>query len=157
MHIMISLLVGSAVGAIAHFVGRGPRYPLLGALSLGMLGSVLGGWIFWRLGIVTPDSGPADTVAAVGGALVVIGAVRFLLRASGNPSANTDLEHSSATTLEARVMRLGAMERRTLSKFLQRQPIACDCSVEFDRQLTFGERIADQVARWRLGRRCCGG
>ena len=145
MHVMVSLLVGSAIGAIAHFVGRGPRYPLLGALGLGMLGSLVSGWIFWRLGIVAPDLGPADMLAAVGGALMVIGAVRLLLRASRNP-ANTDVDNSSETTLEARVMRLGTLERRTLSKFLQRQPIACDCSVEFDRQLTFGERIADQVA-----------
>ena len=32
-------------------------------------------------------------------------------------------------------MRLGALERRLLSQLLQRQPIACDCSVKFDRQL----------------------
>ncbi len=39
MQAIIWLLIGSAVGGVAHFVGRGPRYPLFGALSLGMLGS----------------------------------------------------------------------------------------------------------------------
>jgi hypothetical protein len=43
MHVLIWLLIGMAVGGIAHFVGRGPRYPLFGALSLGMLGCVLSG------------------------------------------------------------------------------------------------------------------
>ncbi|HME71302.1 MAG TPA: hypothetical protein VKM54_15735 [Myxococcota bacterium] len=39
------------------------------------------------------------------------------------------------TTLEGRVARLGALERRILSKFPQREPVACDCNAEFDRQL----------------------
>jgi uncharacterized membrane protein/uncharacterized membrane protein YeaQ/YmgE (transglycosylase-associated protein family) len=146
MHVVIWLLIGSAVGGIAHFVGRGPRYPLVGALSVGMLGSVLSGWIFWRLGILTPDREPPSAVVAVGGALVAIGAVRLLLRASEHLSTNTALHSSSPTTLEAHVARLGTLERRILSKFLQRQPIACDCSVEFDRQLSFSDRIADRVA-----------
>jgi uncharacterized membrane protein len=78
--------------------------------------------------------------------LVVIAAVRLSLRASRHLSTDTNAHGSAATTLEAQVERLGALERRILSKFLQRQPIACDCTVEFDRQLSFGDRIADRVA-----------
>jgi uncharacterized membrane protein/uncharacterized membrane protein YeaQ/YmgE (transglycosylase-associated protein family) len=146
MHVVIWLLIGTAVGGIAHFVGRGPRYPLFGALSLGMLGSVLSGWIFWRLGVIALDQEAMNAVVAVGGALVAIGAVRLLLRASKHLSTDTGLHSSAATTLEGHVARLGALERRILSKFLQHQPIACDCSVEFDRQLGFGDRLADRVA-----------
>jgi uncharacterized membrane protein/uncharacterized membrane protein YeaQ/YmgE (transglycosylase-associated protein family) len=143
---MSSLLIGMAVGGIAHFVGRGPRYPLLGALSLGSLGSVLGGWITWRLGVTAPDQAAMNAVVAACGALVVIGAARLLLRASAHRSTDMDIHRPAARTLEAQVARLGALERRILSDFLQRRPIACDCSVEFDQQLSFGDRIADRVA-----------
>src|SRR3974390_904985 len=103
MHVVIWLLIGSAVGGIAHFVGRGPRYPLFGALSLGMLGSGLGGWIFWRLGVLAPDPGPKDAPVALGGAMVVIAAVRLLLRASAHLPADTHADSSVATTLEGHV------------------------------------------------------
>lgn len=49
-------------------------------------------------------------------------------------------------TLESQVARLGKLERRILSKFLQRKPIACDCNAEFDSQLRISDRLADRVA-----------
>ena len=146
MHVVIWLLIGNAVGGIAHFVGRGPRYPLLGALSLGMQGSALSGWIFWRLGFMPPDPGPMDGLVALGGAMVAIGAVRLLLRVSAHLPTDRRVESSGAATLEGHVERLGALERRVLSKFLQQQPITCNCNAEFDRQLGFGDRLADRVA-----------
>jgi uncharacterized membrane protein/uncharacterized membrane protein YeaQ/YmgE (transglycosylase-associated protein family) len=148
MHVVIWLLVGSAVGGIAHFVGRGPRYPLFGALGLGLLGSALAGWIFWRLGVMPPDPGPADVLVALCGAMVAIGAVRLLLRVSAQLSTDTPVDSSAAATLEGHVERLGALERRILSKVLQQQPITCNCNAEFDRQLGFGDRLADRVAEF---------
>ena len=58
------------------------------------------------------------------------------------------LVETAVADVDALVKRLSAAERVVVAKLLRRQPVARDIEQEFDRQLTLGERVADQVARF---------
>jgi uncharacterized membrane protein len=55
---------------------------------------------------------------------------------------------TAVADFDALVKRLTAAERAVIAKLLRRQPVARDTETEFSRQLTLGERVADQVARF---------
>ena len=57
---------------------KGGGYGLLGDLALGLVGSLLGGWLFWAL-VVAPGAGLfMAAVVAFFGAVLLIGAQRML-------------------------------------------------------------------------------
>ena len=58
------------------------------------------------------------------------------------------LVESAVADVDALVKRLTAAERAVIAKLLRRQPVARDTEKEFSDQLTLGERVADQVARF---------
>jgi len=60
------VLVGLMAGWLAGFVMKSGGYGLRGDLILGLVGSLVGSWLFWALE-VSPDAG-----------LVVLGAVAFI-------------------------------------------------------------------------------
>jgi len=77
MYLTTWLIVGLVAGLAAALVG-GIGYGLLVDIAVGMVGAVLGGWLFGALGIRNPVvGGPgAILVAFIGAALLL-----FLLRA----------------------------------------------------------------------------
>jgi uncharacterized membrane protein YeaQ/YmgE (transglycosylase-associated protein family) len=71
------VLVGLVAGWLAG-VMKGGGYGLIGDLALGLVGSLLGGWIFRTL-VVAPGAGLfVAAVFAFFGAVLVIGAQRML-------------------------------------------------------------------------------
>jgi uncharacterized membrane protein YeaQ/YmgE (transglycosylase-associated protein family) len=75
------VLVGLVAGRVAGYVMKGGGYGLKGDFALGVIGSLLGSWIFWALRIA-PDAGVvALGVVAFIGAAAALGAQR-MLRAS---------------------------------------------------------------------------
>ena len=67
------VLVGLLAGWLAGFVMKDGGYGPIGDLVLGLVGSVVGGWIFWALG-VSAGGGlfPTVYVAFVGAVIVLV-------------------------------------------------------------------------------------
>jgi uncharacterized membrane protein YeaQ/YmgE (transglycosylase-associated protein family) len=67
------VVVGLLAGWVAGFVMKDGGYGLIGDLVLGLVGSVVGGWLFWALGV--PAGGglfPTVYVAFVGAVIVLV-------------------------------------------------------------------------------------
>lgn len=72
------VVVGLVAGWLAGFVMKGGGYGLIGDIVLGLVGSIVGSWVFQALG-VSAGAGPfAAVVVAFVGAVLVIFAQRKL-------------------------------------------------------------------------------
>jgi uncharacterized membrane protein YeaQ/YmgE (transglycosylase-associated protein family) len=79
MDLMTWLAVGLVAGLIAAGLVGG--IGLLGDVVVGMVGAVLGGWLFGALGIRVPFPGMAGTILVASvGAVVCLVAMRALTR-----------------------------------------------------------------------------
>ena len=75
MWVIVRLLAGWPTG----FVVNGGGYGLIGDMALGLVGSLLGSWIFLALGVSVGAALVALVVVAFIGTVLVIGAQRMLL------------------------------------------------------------------------------
>lgn len=66
------LIVGAIAGALAHSIMKSSA-PLIGDIILGLIGSVVGGFIVSLLGINRPDGGITGVIASL--VVATIGAV----------------------------------------------------------------------------------
>lgn len=69
------LLIGLIAGWLAGKVMRGGGYGLVGDMIVGVIGALIGGWLFSKLGIAAGGLIGAIIVAFVGACLLI-----FLLR-----------------------------------------------------------------------------
>ena len=77
MDIVTWLIVGLVAGLLASYAIGGVGYGLLGDIVIGIVGAVVGGWLFGRLNIPVPFGGLAGVIfVAFIGAVVLL----FLLR-----------------------------------------------------------------------------
>lgn len=72
MNFLYFILIGAIAGWVSGKLIKGEGYGLLGNIVVGIVGAVLGGWIFEKLGIV--EYNILYTLAAA-----VVGSVVFLL------------------------------------------------------------------------------
>ena len=72
------VLVGLLAGWLAGFVMKGGGYGLIGDVALGLVGSLLGSWIFRALGVAVGAGLLMAVVVAFVGAVLVIGAQRMI-------------------------------------------------------------------------------
>lgn len=66
------LVLGLIAGWLAGKLSRGRGFGCIGDILLGLIGSVLGGWIFTKLGIVHGNSFLYSLAAATVGAVVLV-------------------------------------------------------------------------------------
>lgn len=68
------LVVGLVAGVLASVVVGGGGYGILGDILVGIVGAVVGGWLFARFKIATPFGGMAGVifVAFVGAVLLLL-------------------------------------------------------------------------------------
>lgn len=144
MWMMTGLLVGWVVRVA---MGSRRDFGILGDLTVGSLGGLVGGWLFKQLGVTTPDGGISHIFVAISGAACLVGGLRLLRRVVYVTGVTTlpaavglDLD------LESQVRRLSDLERRVFARVLGKRPVTEDPNQLFDAQLTFGEQIADRVA-----------
>lgn len=79
MDIVTWLVVGLIAGLLASFAVGGVGFGLLGDIIIGMVGAVVGGWLFGQLGISTPFGGVAGVIfVAFIGAVVLLLVLRAL-------------------------------------------------------------------------------
>jgi len=79
MNILIWIIVGLVAGWIAGQLMKGSGYGILGDLVLGLVGAIVGGWLF---GAIAPSAEPSgllgSIVVATIGAVVVLFIARLL-------------------------------------------------------------------------------
>lgn len=73
------ILLGALAGWIAGTLAKGRGFGLIGNIIVGIIGAVIGGWLFDYLDIKS-DGIIGSLVTAVIGALVLIGIVSLLSR-----------------------------------------------------------------------------
>ncbi len=66
------LLIGLLAGWLAGKLARGRGFGCIGDIVLGLIGSVIGGWIFTKLGIVHTDTFLFSLAAATVGAVILV-------------------------------------------------------------------------------------
>lgn len=79
MEILWSILIGIAAGWLAGMLTKVRGIGLVGYLVIGILGAVLGGWLFGVLGFATVTI-VGRLVSATVGALLLIALVKWLRR-----------------------------------------------------------------------------
>jgi len=66
------ILLGLIAGWLAGKIARGRGFGCIGDILLGLIGSVIGGWIFSQLGIVHTNTFLFSLAAATVGAVVLV-------------------------------------------------------------------------------------
>ncbi len=148
MQLITWTATGLGVGWLVRTAMRSRReFGLIGDLTTGWLGGVVGGWLFRRLGVVGPDEAAVHVVAALVGASALLLAVRTLRRAT---SVARVVAPSNVipplVDLDEHIRGLGELERRIIRSLLSKAPVSTDPNQAFEAQATFGERVADKVA-----------
>ena len=77
MHLFGAIIIGLLAGWIAGKLMRGRGYGIIADIALGLIGAVIGNWIFSRLGIVTGGRLGFLAMATIG-ALILVGAAHLL-------------------------------------------------------------------------------
>ena len=82
MGLIGTVLIGIAAGWLAGQIMKGGSFGLAGDLVLGILGSVVGRWIFGMLlGLYSGGGLVGELVVSTAGAVALVALVRFLKRA----------------------------------------------------------------------------
>lgn len=145
MQLLIVLLTGIAAGWIAGLLMKGRDYGVVGNLILGLIGSLVGGGIMHLLGFTAARDTWRHGIVALLGAMVVLGVARWLKPVSRG--ARKVLGDAGAIAdIEGQFKKLGDLERRAMQHLLGHATKPRDANKAFEEQMTFGQRVADQVA-----------
>lgn len=79
--LLIWLLIGGVAGWLAGQILRGGGFGVVGNIIIGIIGAVVGGWLFAQLGIVIVGGIIGTIIAATIGAVVVLLIVGLVRRA----------------------------------------------------------------------------
>ena len=78
MHFLVFVLIGLIAGALAGRVMRGRGHGMLGDITVGMIGALLGGWIFTMFGSVAGGEILFSLFTAAIGAIALLVAIRLV-------------------------------------------------------------------------------
>jgi len=145
MQILIWVLTGALAGWVAGKLLKGQDYGLAGNIILGLLGSVVGGWVLHLLGRVPPTIWWEQVLVAALGAALVLAFAQILKPLAYQTRGVIGEVAAAGADLEAQIRKLSDFERRVVAHMLQGQRTR-DPNVAFDQQMTFGQRVADRVA-----------
>ena len=146
MEALIWLGSGLVAGWLAGRLMKGRDYGLSGNLILGLFGSLVGGWLFDVLGINRPTDLWRHVLVSLLGAIVML-AVARRLKPVARQTKKAFGEGGALVDLEAQIRKLGGLERAALDRLLKRG-VQKDPNVAFEERMTFGQRVADQVAQF---------
>ena len=145
MHVVIWIAVGVLAGWAAGLLMKGRDFGVTGNLILGLIGSLVGGWVLALLGFNSPDDLLRHALVALLGAMLVLGVARRL-RPVSRKGRKVLGEMAALTDVDAQFRKLGDLERRAWARLLKRDVKPRNPNVEFEEQMTFGQRVADRVA-----------
>jgi len=147
MHPLIWILTGLAAGWLAGRLMKGRDYGVAGNLLLGLFGSLVGGWVLRRVGFTEPNEWPQHALVSLFGAMLVLGIARRLRPVARQTRAVLG-QSAGITDVQSQLHRLSEFEKRVLQRLSGRQSQVKDPTVMFEQQLTLGQRVSDQVARF---------
>jgi uncharacterized membrane protein YeaQ/YmgE (transglycosylase-associated protein family) len=78
--LVIWLVVGGIAGWLAGVIVKGYGYGLLGNIAIGILGSVIGGWLFGTYFVANVGGLPGAILGATIGAVILLFALRIIRR-----------------------------------------------------------------------------
>jgi uncharacterized membrane protein YeaQ/YmgE (transglycosylase-associated protein family) len=79
MNLILWLIVGGLAGWLAGEIMRGRGFGCIGNVLIGLVGGVIGGYVFGALKILPPGSGwISELVTALVGAIVLLGIANIL-------------------------------------------------------------------------------
>lgn len=81
MSLLYLMVVGLFAGWLAGQVMKGDSYELLVDIVLGILGGVVGGWVFGKLAIWRAGGVTGSTIVAFVGAVILVAVTRVLKKA----------------------------------------------------------------------------
>jgi len=145
MEALIWVATGALAGWSAGKLMKGRDYGWMGNIILGLIGSLVGGWLMRLLGGHEGGEWWQRAIVAGIGAVLVLGAARRLKPVARQTRSVLGDVAAAGADLEGQIRKLSEFERRVVSRVLQKQKPP-DPNVVFDQQLTFGQRIADRVA-----------
>ena len=145
MHVLIWVAVGVLAGWAAGLLMKGRDYGVAGNLILGLIGSLVGGWVLALLGYNAPSDLLRHAAVSLLGAMFVLGVARRLKPVS-RKSRKVLGEVAALTDVEAQFRKLGDLERSAWARLLKRDAKPRNLNAEFEEQMTFGQRVADRVA-----------
>ena len=145
MEALIWVATGALAGWSAGKLMKGRDYGWVGNIILGLIGSLVGGWLMHLLGGREGPEWWQRAIVAALGALVVLGAARRLRPVARQTRSVLGEVAAAGADLEGQIRKLSDFERRVVARMLQGQKVR-DPNVTFDQQLTFGQRVADRVA-----------
>ncbi len=70
--LLVWLLIGAIAGWLAGIIVRGHGFGLVGNIIIGIVGAVIGGWLFSQLGIATSGGVVGAFIGATAGAVVLL-------------------------------------------------------------------------------------
>ena len=76
------ILIGLVAGWLAGVLVKGGGFGVVGDIAVGVLGALLGGWLFRQMGIEWGGLGGAILVATLGAVLLIV-LIRLVRRAPG--------------------------------------------------------------------------
>ena len=145
MEALIWVATGAVAGWSAGKLMKGRDYGWLGNIILGLIGSLVGGWIMRLLGGTEGGEWWQRAMVAALGAVVVLGLARRLRPVARQTRAVLGEVAAASTDLEGQIRKLSEFERRVMARMIQRQKPP-DPNAVFEQQMTFGQRVADKVA-----------
>lgn len=81
-HLLVFLAIGAVAGWLAGMFVKGSGFGLLGDVVVGVVGAILGGWLFGMAGVSLPIHAlAAQIVVATIGAIVLLFLIRLVKRA----------------------------------------------------------------------------
>ena len=78
--VVVWIIIGGIAGLIAEFFIKGTHVGLVGTVIVGILGALLGGWLFGVFGLHIGTGIVNEIVAAVVGAIILLLLLRGLRR-----------------------------------------------------------------------------
>lgn len=145
MHVLQWLVTGIFAGLLARLVLRRSYLGIGGDLALGSLGGITTGVLMRYTGVTASGGAVTHVFVALLGAVGMIVAMHLILRATGK-AGQVMKGARLPIDLEAALAGTGERERRVLSKFLSREPVARDAVAEERNRETLGQRAADRIA-----------
>ena len=80
MNLLWFLIVGLVAGCLAGILVKGGGFGIVGDIVVGVLGAVLGGWLFTTLGASAGGGMVGSIIVATIGAVVLLVIVRMIKR-----------------------------------------------------------------------------
>ncbi|HET9326001.1 MAG TPA: DUF1003 domain-containing protein [Candidatus Eisenbacteria bacterium] len=145
METLIWIATGALAGWSAGKLMKGRDYGWTGNILLGLIGSLVGGWLMALLGGSQGPEWWQRAIVAALGSVVVLGIARRLRPMARQTRAVLGDVAAASADLEGQILKLSELERRVVARMLQRQK-PLDPNATFEQQLTFGQRVADKVA-----------